>query len=54
MFTNMFRSWADLLQILPLVNSIILTAAYGIWFEPAKFLYWLGATVLTVGIILMR
>jgi hypothetical protein len=42
------------LQFIPLGINLALTVSY-LWnYQPGKFLYWLGATLLTIGIIKME
>lgn len=43
------------IEILPLVVNICCTGYYLYqWDEPGKIIYWLGACLLTVGLLLMR
>lgn len=42
------------LQYLPLTMNIVLMIAFLVDFNLGKVLYWTGATILTVGIIIME
>ena len=42
-------------ELIPLVVNVSAFAYYLLlWSEPGKILYWLGASILTAGLLLMR
>ena len=42
------------LQYIPLGLNFVLAISYLVNWSPGKFMYWLGATILTLGIIHME